>query len=62
MRLIFAVNTIPQMGDKEALLLPSVEESSRMQHTSEFGGHTVKGLWFVVEPEPSTMRQINYGS
>ena len=62
MILIFAANTIPQMGDAEALLRPSVEGGSRMQHTNKFVGHAVEKLWFVVEPESLTIRQINCGS
>ena len=62
MILIHAVNTIPQMGDEEAFLRPSVEGGSRMQQTNEFAGHAVEELWFVVEPELPTIRQINCGS
>ena len=62
MILIFAVNTIPQMGDEEASLRPTVEGGSRMQHTNKFIDLAVEELWFVMEPESLTIRQINCGS
>ena len=63
MILILAVNTIPQMGDEEALLRPSVEGGSRMQQTNEFAGHAVEELWFVgaraIDATPDQLRKLN---